>query len=142
MVKKRHGLGTSRPTTQELKTDLATLVLKPTTAGKKLHFHLLPPDSEQTTLLTSESTSRPKNMSDEMALAPANFCRASLDSRPELRLSTSLRFVTLRGEDETTAPPLPTAIGEQYHSSYYYPITTREQKKHQRPPGDAHHGPT
>lgn len=49
MVKKRHGLGTSGPTTQELKTDLATLVLKLTTAGKKLHFHLLPPDSEQTT---------------------------------------------------------------------------------------------
>jgi hypothetical protein len=39
----------------------AKLVLKPKAqAGRKL-------------LLTSVSTSRPKNMSDEMALAPANF---------------------------------------------------------------------
>ena len=43
----------------------------------------------------SESTSRPKNMSDEMALAPANFCRASLDSRLELRVSTYLRLAVL-----------------------------------------------
>ena len=34
----------------------------------------------KTKSLTSAVLSRPKNMSEEMALALANFCRASLDS--------------------------------------------------------------
>lgn len=98
MVKKGECLGISWPTTPTLLISRDTLVLKPkAVARRKPPCHLLPPGSGQTTLLTSASTSRPKNMSDEMALAPANFWRASLDSRPELRLSTSLLFVTLRG---------------------------------------------
>lgn len=107
----------------------AILVPKSKTVGKKLCFYLLPPGSgKQTTLLTSVSTSRPKNMSDEMALAPANFCRASLDSRPELRLSTSLRFVTLRGACGTTALTLPIATRQWYHYSITIPFLPEAKK--------------
>ena len=79
----------------------------------------------------SESTSRPKNMSDEMALAPANFCRASLDSRPELRVSTSLRLAVLWASAEHLCPfSLPpekvqrpkTVATMAYH---VYPLTLR-----------------
>lgn len=88
-------------------------VLQPkATARRKLPPHLLPPGAEPTTPLTSASTSLPKNMSDEMALAPANFWRASLDSRPELRLSTSLLFVTLWGGCGVPLI-LPSTIGAQ-----------------------------
>lgn len=46
--------------------------------------------------LTSASASRPKNMSEEMALAPANFCRASFDSTMDALLSASFRLAGLR----------------------------------------------
>lgn len=55
-------------------TGKQSLVLKPTAlAGRKVLLLAAASHIRMDTLLTSESTSRPKNMSDEMALAPANF---------------------------------------------------------------------
>lgn len=77
---------------QALQFGLGLVLERPTEAGERRPGGGAPAPERR---LTSPLLSRPKNMSEEMALALANFCRASLDSETAAAASAFLLLGSL-----------------------------------------------